>query len=81
MLNESAEWPNITPNIQRHRMALIERRSRANSELEPDSAVNLYQFRVSEKLTNVESTTRNQKKNEKIKQRYRWDDYVNVKSV
>lgn len=58
MLNERAECPNITPNIQRHRKAFIERRSLVNSEFELESPVSLYQFRVSEKLTNVESTER-----------------------
>lgn len=58
MLNESAECPNITPNMQKHRKALIERRSLVNSEFELESPVSLYQFRVSEKLTNFESTER-----------------------
>lgn len=59
MLIANAACPRITPNIQKHRIALIERKSLDSSVFEPESDVNLYQFRGNEKLTSNGETGKN----------------------
>lgn len=56
MLIDRAECPKMTPNIQTHRSALIDRKSLESSVFELVSSVNLYQFLGNEKLTKVAAT-------------------------
>lgn len=56
----NAEWPKMTPNMQKHRIAFIDRKSLDKSDFELESAVNLYQFRGKEKLTRADLTGKKQ---------------------
>lgn len=46
----------ITPTMLKNRMALIERKSRENSDFADESAVSRYQFRITEKLSRIVSS-------------------------